>query len=91
MIKTVTAVAVAAIIAGCLVVLPSLSPSVEASSPVPGAKGDRADMRPLGVDCSQKAWPYFESACLRDARHPLVQVREVRVVTTDRMPATGGH
>jgi hypothetical protein len=80
MIKTVYAIAVAAIVAACFVAFPSLSYSVQASSPVPGAKGDRADMRPLGTDCSQNAWPYFEAACLRDGSHPLLQPRQVRFI-----------
>ena len=70
MIKTVYAVAVAAIAAACFVALPSLSFQVEASALAPGVKGDRADVRPLGRDCSQNAWPYFEAACLRDAMPP---------------------
>lgn len=84
MIKTVSAVAVAAIVAACFVAFPSLSPQVEASSPVPGAKGDRADIRPLGTECGQKAWPYFDGACLHDARNPLIAPRDVRMVSADR-------
>ncbi len=85
MIKTVSAIAVAAVVAAGLVAFPGLSPEVVASSAAVGAKGDRADMRPLGVDCSQKAWPYFDAACLRDARNPLVSPREVRFVRADRV------
>ena len=80
MIKTVYAIAVAAIVAACFVAFPSLSFQVQAGSPVPDAKGDRADIRPLGVDCPQNAWPYFEAACLRDARTPLQQPRQARIV-----------
>jgi len=80
MIKTVYAVAVAAIVAACFVALPSLSFQVQASAPVKGAKADRADIRPLGVDCSQHAWPYFEAACLRDVSHPLLEPRQARIV-----------
>ncbi len=80
MIKTVYAIAVAAIVAACFVALPSLSFSVPASAAVVSAKGDRADIRPLGVDCSQEAWPYFEAPCLRDARHPLLEPRQARFI-----------
>ena len=86
MIKTVYAVAVAAIAAACFVAFPSLSYQVEANSSALGAKGDRADVRPLGVDCSQNAWPYFEAPCLRDASHPLATPQQVRIVSTDRLP-----
>jgi hypothetical protein len=88
MIKTVTAVAVAAIAAACFVAFPSLSPQVEASAPVPGAKGDRADVRPLGIDCGQKAWPYFDAACTRDARNPLAGPNQVRVILANRAKVT---
>jgi hypothetical protein len=84
MIKTVYAIAVAAIAAACFVAFPSLSAQVHASSPMPGAKADRADMRPLGIDCGQDAWPYFKAPCLRDPRSPLIEPRTVRMVYTDR-------
>jgi hypothetical protein len=84
MIKTVYAIAVAAIVAAGFVAFPSLSYQVQASSPVPGAKGDRADMRPLGTQCSQNAWPYFEAACLRDASRPLAQPQQARIVSANR-------
>ncbi len=80
MIKTVYAIVVAAIVAACFVAFPSLSLSVLASSPVPGAKADRADIRPLGTHCSQNAWPYFEAACLGDAGHPMMGPRQVRFI-----------
>lgn len=88
MIKTFYAIAAAAITAACLVALPSLSLEVEASSLVLGVKGDRADVRPIGTACSQNAWPYFDAACLHDARNPLAAPREVRMVSTDRLPGS---
>jgi hypothetical protein len=81
MLKTAYAVVAAAIIAGCLVLSPSLSPQVEAGAPAPGGKSDRADARPLAADCSQKTWPYVEASCLRDARNPYGAAREVRFVS----------
>jgi len=56
MIKTAYAVAVSAIAASCFVAFPSLSPQVGASAPIVGAKGDGADIRPLGTECGEKAW-----------------------------------
>ena len=85
MIKTASAIVVAAFAAACFVALPSLSEPVDARSPVLGAKGDRADIRPLGTDCGEKAWPYFDPACMRDPRAPLAQPREVRTVSVDRI------
>jgi hypothetical protein len=87
MVNTLYAVIAAAIAAACLVGFPSLSPQVEASAPVAGSKSDRADMRPLGTECSEKAWPYFEATCLRVTQNPLMAAREVRVIVVDRAHA----
>jgi hypothetical protein len=84
MIKTACAVAIAAIAASVFVAFPSLSPQVGASAPVVGAKGDRADIRPLGTECGEKAWPYFEAACTRDGRVPLAQPHDIRMIAADR-------
>ena len=65
MIKTISAVAIAAFVAAALTVLPGFAPSVEASVPQPLAKSDRLDIRTVGKDCSQQAWPNFDASCLR--------------------------
>jgi hypothetical protein len=83
MIKAASAIVVAATVAACLVGFPSLSSRVDAHAFTPGAKGDRADIRPLGTDCGEKAWPYFDATCTRDARAPLAQPRDVRIVSVD--------
>ncbi len=85
MIKTLSAIAVAALIAAALTVLPGFAPAVEASVPVALAKGDRLDIRPVGRDCSQQAWPNFEASCLRVAGSKSM-IREARLVTADRTP-----
>jgi hypothetical protein len=85
MIKAFSAVAVAALIAAALTVLPGFAPQVEASTPQPLAKADRLDVRAVGKDCSQQAWPNFEASCLRNAGSKSM-VREARLVTADRTP-----
>jgi hypothetical protein len=85
MIKAISAVAVAAFIAAALTILPGFAPKVEASVPVALAKGDRLDVKQVGRDCSQQAWPNFEASCLRAAGDKK-SVREVRLVTADRTP-----
>lgn len=84
MIKALSAVAVAAFIAAAVTVLPGFAPRVEASVPQPLAKADRLDVRPIGRDCSQQAWPNFEPSCLRNAATKTVTIREARLVTTER-------
>ena len=85
MIKFLSALAVAAFIAAGLTVLPGFAPQVEAGVPQALAKGDRLDIRPIGPDCSQQAWPNFEASCLR-AVGTRTAVREARRVTADRTP-----
>lgn len=85
MIKALSAIAIAAAVAAALTVLPGFAPKVEASVPQALAKADRLDMRPVGRDCSQQAWPNFEASCLRRTGTKAV-VREARLVTADRTP-----
>lgn len=85
----------AALIAAFVVSLLSLfSPQVQARAPegarlpeVVAVKGDRLDMQRLGTDCSQREWPYFEAACLRDAGSRAVPARLPRMISIDRLPS----
>ena len=86
MIKALSAIAVAAFVAAALTVLPGFAPQVEASVPSALAKADRLDVRPVGRDCSQQAWPNFEASCLRAAGTKAAVVRQARLVTADRTP-----
>jgi hypothetical protein len=79
MIKALSAIAIAAFIAAALTVLPGFAPQVEASVPVVLIKGDRLDIRPIGKDCSQQAWPNFEASCLRVAGSKAMP-REARLI-----------
>jgi hypothetical protein len=77
MLKTVSAMVAAAAIASALVVVPGVSPSVNARTA--GHKGDRLDLTLRMASCRQMAWPYYGQSCRKDAGRP------VRRVTTDRM------
>jgi hypothetical protein len=85
MIKALSAVAIAALVAAALTLLPGFAPRVEASVPQALAKGDRLDIHTVGPGCSQKAWPNFEASCLRVAGSKIT-IREARLVTADRTP-----
>jgi hypothetical protein len=89
MLKAFYAICAAAIVAGAFVATLSISDQVEARGSVPGVKADRADARPLAGDCTPKAWPYFEANCLRDTRNPFGEVRQVRIISTDRLALSG--
>jgi hypothetical protein len=84
MIKTFSAIALAAFVAAGLTVVPGFTPKVEASVPVALTKSDRLDIRPVGRDCSEQAWPNFEASCLRSATSKKAQIREARLVTAER-------
>jgi hypothetical protein len=84
MIKVLSAIAIAAFVAAALTILPGFAPQVEASVPVPLAKGDRLDIRPLGTNCSEQAWPNFEPSCLRRANAAKAPISQARLVTPER-------
>jgi hypothetical protein len=39
------------------------------------------------AQCSQRVWPYYETACLRDPSRPDGRAHEVRFVEADRPAA----
>lgn len=84
MLKTLSAVAAAAIVAAAIAVTPGFTTQVDASTPVAASKGDRLDIRPIGTQCSQKAWPYFENTCLRNAGNRTMPTQQVRIVSAIR-------
>lgn len=83
--RAISVVALAALVAGAATILPGASDKVVASAPVHSGKGDRIDIRPLGINCSEQAWPYFEASCMRDRRMALGQAKAARIVTADRV------
>ena len=85
MIKALSAIALAAFVAAALTLLPGFAPTVEASVPQPLAKADRLDIKTIGRNCSQQAWPNFEASCLRRAGTK-AEIRVARLVTADRTP-----
>jgi hypothetical protein len=81
MIKSLTALAIFALLGASVVALPGFAPQVEASEAVALAKADRLDIRPAARNCSQQVWPNFDASCLRKGE---VTVREARLVTARR-------
>lgn len=79
MIKALSAVAVAALIAAGLTLIPAFTPQVEASVPQALAKADRLDIHPA---CAQQSWPNFDASCLRSASNQGT-VRQVRTISVD--------
>jgi hypothetical protein len=85
-----------AIAASCFVAFPSLSPQVGTSAPVLGAKGDRADIRPLDLRCVGLAvfrrrvrprWTYPARPAARRAQPLVASVYGIGKLLIDGMPA----
>ncbi len=76
MTKTGLAIVAATLAASAVVILPGLSPTVEAG--VVAQKGDRLDLTVRMASCLQRGWPY-DQACSKHSGRP------VRLVTTDRL------
>jgi hypothetical protein len=83
MIKSLTALAIFALLGAAVVALPGFAPQVEASEAVALAKADRLDIRPVAPNCAQQVWPNFDASCLRN-RESGVTFREARLVTARR-------
>jgi hypothetical protein len=81
MIKSLTALAIFAILGASVIALPGFAPQVEASETAALAKGDRLELRSVARNCSQQVWPNFDASCLRKGE---VMVREARLVTARR-------
>ena len=94
--KSTYTIAAALIAAATVSLLSLFSPQVQARAPeeasveIAAVKGDRLDMPRLGTDCSQREWPYFEAACLRDAGSRTAPVRQPRMISIDRLPSSEG-
>jgi hypothetical protein len=96
MIKIAAAVSGALLLVGAVVLLPGMTPMVGAGTTMPtfnvpaktdrADKTDRLDIRNFGPGCSERGWPYYDASCIRNAGNQ--DVKKVRIVTTDRLPAT---
>jgi hypothetical protein len=87
MFKIYSIMVAAALIAGALVLAPSMR-EVSASTrhslaQTTTGKGDRLDMA-ARLACRQQSWPYLDRSCIRDARTESGSARKVRLVSTDR-------
>ncbi len=93
MIKIVAAGAGAALLLGSVMLLPGMTPMVNAGTAMQQrvvvisnakAKADRLDIRNYGPGCSERGWPYYEATCIRDAANALA--KRIRVVKLDHLP-----
>jgi hypothetical protein len=83
MIKSLTALAIFALLGASVIALPGFAPRVEARETAALAKADRLEVRPVARTCTHQVWPNFDGSCLRHAESGLL-VREARLVTARR-------
>jgi hypothetical protein len=60
MIKSLTALAIFALLGASVIALPGFAPRLEARETIALAKGDRLDIRPVAGNCAQLVWPNFD-------------------------------
>jgi len=87
-IRAIAAVVAAGVIAGGVALVSGANGTLSASAPLNSGKGDRLDIRAIGPQCSEQAWPYYEAHCVKDRRKAMSQAAQTRTVTADRARTT---
>jgi hypothetical protein len=82
----ISAVAVAALIAAAITILPAASDKVVASTPAEAPSTSAA----IGTSCAEQAWPYIAASCVSDQRTG-GKAKPARIVSADRMHLSKGQ
>jgi hypothetical protein len=84
LLHSVSVVALAAIIAATITILPTFSDPVDASAPIKVAIA-AAPVPVMTGKCAEQAWPNIDADCLRDSRRSEGQAKPVaRTVRIER-------
>ena len=83
MIKSLTTLAIFAILGASVIALPGFAPQVKADEVIVLAKADRLPIHAVAGSCASQIWPNIASTCLRNADSAL-PIREARLVTARR-------
>jgi hypothetical protein len=83
MIKSISALALLALLGASVIALPALAPQANASETVALAKGDRLPVHTVARNCPSQVWPNFDASCLRDGQSGAL-VQQARLVTARR-------
>jgi hypothetical protein len=83
MVKSLSALAIFALLGAAVVALPSFAPEVKAGEVAALSNGDRLVVRTTNLDCSQQVWPAYLASCLRKPGSE-AGILEVRLVTSPR-------
>jgi len=85
MFKIIFTFSAAVLVVSSLSLMPAAPLQVSPGAPSAALKADRLDLGARGGACAERAWPYYDSACLYDALRPAGEVRKVRTVSADRL------
>jgi hypothetical protein len=80
MIKSLSALAIFALLGASVVALPAWAPQAKAGETVAMAKADRLPVHVIARKCSSQVWPNFDGSCLRDGGSGDL-VQQARLVT----------
>jgi hypothetical protein len=83
MVKSLSALAIFALLGASVIALPSFAPEVKADEVTVLSKGDRLEVRTTNLDCSRQVWPAYTASCLRTPGSE-ARILEARLVTTPR-------
>jgi hypothetical protein len=83
MVKSLSALAIFALLGAAVVALPGFAPEVEAGEAAALAKADRLEVRAAASNCSTQVWPDLAASCLRQAGSRMTVV-EARLVSARR-------
>jgi hypothetical protein len=72
--KSLWALTIFTLLGASVMVLPGVTPTLQAREPIALAKADRL---PIGRDCSKQVWPDLAASCLHTARGAISEVRIV--------------
>src|SRR5262249_7148519 len=98
-IKVISAFAAMAMGAAVALLFPGVSPDADASTPAKvvstpvkvastsatAVEIAPVDVRPIGRNCSEQSWPYYEVSCLRDTRKAAGKANTVRMIALDHL------
>ena len=83
MIRSISTLAIFALLGASLMALPDFASAVKADEVVAFPKADRPAGSVVAGDCASQTWPNIVSSCLRDAASGAT-IREARLVTARR-------
>jgi hypothetical protein len=83
MVKSLSALAILALLGASVMALPGFAPKLEAGEVAALAKGDRVEVRATSSNCSTQVWPDFAASCLRKPGSG-TKILEARLVTARR-------